>query len=176
MLPEIACGSTPGQLKIHSPSEDSLAAFFDKHRPIFISSVIDTIGIPKRIVYQKESGVFLNEFQEQITLEKLLWKEQYRQDAVSMYWVNQALEERVNDVIAKNIKLERDLKAAETQAIYATTNMEHYRKLFTESEASNKTLRDNNQSLKFKVVVFKTTTIVIGTAALYQAYLLFFKI
>ncbi len=173
MLPEIVYGSMPGQLRIHSPSEDSLVAYFNAKRPTFLQ--FDTIGIPKRITYLKEDGIFLNEFQEQITLEKLLWKEQYRQDAVSMYWVNQALEERINDIIAQNSRLKKDLSLAETQAIYATTNMEHYRKLYTENEATNKALRDTNSALKFKVGVFKTTTFVIGALAGYQAYLLFFK-
>lgn len=136
---------------------------------------LDTIGIPKRITYMKEDGVFLNELQEQITLEKFLWKEQYRQDAVSMYYVNVALEERVDDLVRKNSKLREDLSAAETQAVYATSNMEHYKKLYNDSDLANATLRDKNNVLKFKLIVFKTTTVTVSAIALYQGYLLFFK-
>jgi predicted double-glycine peptidase len=109
----------------------------------------------------------LNELQEQITLEKLLWKEQYRQDAVSMYWVNKALEERINEVIARNIKLEQDLQKAETQAVYATANMEHYRTLFKDMEATNVKLTKENSQLELGNFIWKTGTITLGVTTLY---------
>lgn len=122
---------------------------------------------PKRITYQQEKGVFLNELQEQITLEKLLWKEQYRQDAVSMYWVNKALEERINDVIRQNTQIRDDLQKAETQAVYATANMEHYRTLFKDVETANVKLTKENSQLKLGNFVWKTGTITFGITTLY---------
>jgi hypothetical protein len=119
----------------------------------------DTLDIlrrpPKRLIYQKEKGVFLNELQEQITLEKLLWKEVYRQDAVAMYWINVALEERINEVIARNIKLEEDLNKAETEALRASANMEHYRDLYKSYESQNNSLRDANSHLKLNLWVWR---------------------
>jgi hypothetical protein len=122
---------------------------------------------PKRIVYHQEKGVFLNELQEQVTLEKLLWKEQYRQDAVAMYWVNKALEERINDVIKQNIQMRDDLQKAETQAVYATANMEHYRTLFKDVETANVKLTKENSQLKLGNFVWKTGTITLGVTTLY---------
>jgi hypothetical protein len=132
-----------------------------------IDSLPKPIQPPKRITYQQEKGVFLNELQEQITLEKLLWKEQYRQDAVSMYWVNKALEERINDVIHQNNKLRNDLQKAETQAVYATANMEHYRTLFKDIETANVKLTKENSQLKLGNFVWKTGTITLGITTLY---------
>lgn len=122
---------------------------------------------PKRIVYQQERGVFLNELQEQVTLEKLLWKEQYRQDAVSMYWVNKALEERINEVISANQRLRSDLSLAETNAIQATAGMEHYRKLFKEMEAENIKLRNSNRNLNAANFGLKIGTVTLGLSTLY---------
>lgn len=111
--------------------------------------------------------MFLNELQEQVTLEKLLWKEQYRQDAVAMYWVNKALEERINDVIKQNIQMRDDLQKAETQAVYATANMEHYRTLFKDVETANVKLTKENSQLKLGNFVWKTGTITLGVTTLY---------
>jgi len=132
-----------------------------------IDSLPKPIQPPKRITYQQEKGVFLNELQEQITLEKLLWKEQYRQDAVSMYWVNKALEERINDVIRQNTQIRDDLQKAETQAVYATANMEHYRTLFKDVETANVKLTKENSQLKLGNFVWKTGTITFGITTLY---------
>lgn len=174
MLPKTVCGSTPGQFKIHSPSEDSSAAFFEKNRPDFLA--LDTIGIPKRITYLKEDGLFLNERQEQVTLEKLLWKEQYRQDAVSMYWVNQALEERIDEVLAKNQRLERDLRKAEVDAATAVSNMEHYKGLYEVHTAENTKLTKENSNLKIGNFIWKTTTITFAATSIYLGTkLLFFR-
>lgn len=118
-------------------------------------------------MYQQERGVFLNELQEQVTLEKLLWKEQYRQDAVSMYWVNKALEERINEVIATNQKLRSDLTLAETSSIRATANMEHYRSLFKEMEAENVKLRNDNRNLKAGNFVLKLGVVGLGASTVY---------
>lgn len=119
----------------------------------------DTLDIlrrpPKRLIYQKEKGVFLNEVQEQITLEKLLWKEVYRQDAVSMYWVNVALEERINDLYKQNEKQKEDLDKCEIEAVRAVGNMEHYRDLYKSYESQNITLRQDNSKLKIKLWVWK---------------------
>ena len=122
---------------------------------------------PKRIVYHQEKGVFLNELQEQVTLEKLLWKEQYRQDAVAMYWVNKALEERINDVIRQNTQMRDDLQKAETQAVYATANMEHYRTLFKDIEAANITLTKENNKLRVGNLGLKISTVTLGLSTLY---------
>ena len=146
-----ACGQTSGLGKTLSLTD----------------SLPKPIQPPKRIVYHQEKGVFLNELQEQVTLEKLLWKEQYRQDAVAMYWVNKALEERINDVIKQNIQMRDDLQKAETQAVYATANMEHYRTLFKDVETANVKLTKENSQLKLGNFVWKTGTITFGITTLY---------
>jgi len=84
-----------------------------------------------------------------------------------MYWVNKALEERINDVIRQNTKLRDDLQKAETQAVYATGNMEHYRSLFKETEATNVKLRKENAQLKIGNFAWKTGTITLGITTLY---------
>lgn len=137
--------------------------------PSLIDSLPKPVQPPKRITYQQESGVFLNELQEKITLEKLLWKEQYRQDAVSMYWVNKALEERINEVIAKNERCEKERQEAEAVSIHAVANMEHYRELFRDSEASNLTLRKENSKLKTGNIVYKGLTITFALTTTYFA-------
>lgn len=153
MLLLIACGQIHGQSKI--PSLTDTTAILK--RP------------PKRLIYEQEKGVFLNELQEQVTLEKLIWKEVYKQDAVSMYWVNVALEERIVEVLDQNKKLKQDLMLAETAAVKATGGMEHYKTLYKEQETANKTLRlDNsrlkvaNFSLKLGIVGLAGTTIYLG--------------
>jgi hypothetical protein len=136
-----------------------------------IPSLTDTTLIlkrpPKRLVYQQEKGVFLNELQEQITLEKLLWKEVYRQDAVSMYWINVALEERIVEVMAINERLRQDLSLAETSSIRATAGMEHYRGLFKDMEAENIKLRNSNRNLKASNLGFKIGTVTFGLTTVY---------
>jgi len=141
------------------------------HGQSTIPSLTDTTLIlkrpPKRLVYQQEKGVFLNELQEQITLEKLLWKEVYRQDAVSMYWVNIALEERLVEVMAVNQKLRQDLSLAETSSIRATAGMEHYRGLFKEMEVENIKLRNSNRNLKASNLGLKIGTVTFGLTTIY---------
>ncbi|NDC94537.1 hypothetical protein EB077_04445, partial [bacterium] len=138
---------------IHGPQK---TVFFTDTTSLGFRDTLDILRRPpKRLVYQKEKGIFLNELQEQITLEKLLWKEVYRQDAVAMYWVNIALEERVNEVIARNTKLEQDLNKAETEVLRSTANMEHYRDLYKSSEAQNVVLREDNSKLKVKLWVWR---------------------
>jgi len=150
----IVCGQVSGQSKTPSLTDTTLIL----NRP------------PKRLIYEQEKGVFLNELQEQVTLEKLLWKEVYRQDAVAMYWVNIALEERVADVIAKNKRLDHDLALAETKAIQATAGMEHYRTLFKEAESTNKTLRDSNSDLRVSKKFYQGTTILLGISTFYFGF------
>jgi len=133
-------------------------------------SRIDSIVPPKRITYLQENGVFLNEQQERITLEKLLWKEQYRQDAVSMYWVNKALEERLFQVIDFNKTLKDDLQKAEVSVISATSNMEHYRKLYKDTESQNTKLKSDNQRLKTNNRIFKFTTVSLSIFILVYSY------
>jgi hypothetical protein len=119
----------------------------------------DTLDIlrrpPKRLIYQKEKGVFLNELQEQVTLEKLLWKEVYRQDAVAMYWINIALEERNNELIERNQKLQEDLDKTEVEALKSVANMEHYRGLYKSYESQNISLREENGKIKLKLWVWR---------------------
>jgi len=132
------------------------------------ASRIDTIGLPKRITYLQENGVFLNENQEKITLEKLLWKEQYRQDAVSMYWVNKALEERINQLLAVNKEYKADLQLCETSSITAVSNMEHYKNLYKDIQLQNDKLRKDNGNLKTSIKVYKITAI--SLTGLFVAY------
>ena len=124
-------------------------------------------GPPKRITYIKEKGIFLTENQEILTLEKLQWKELYRQDAVTMYWVNEAVQERVEDQASKIHRLEKDLSTCESESIQAVGNMEHYRNLYKEIDTANTKLRYDNSKLKVKLFVFKGTTVVLGAAAVY---------
>jgi len=119
--------------------------------------------------------VFLNEIQEQVTLEKLLWKEVYRQDAVSMYWVNVALEERIIEVININKKLQYDLSLAETNAIRATATMEHYRGLFKEAETTTNNLRSDNRKLRVTNTTLKIGVIGLGISTLYFGAITFIK-
>lgn len=123
----------------------------------------DSISVPKRITYLQENGVFLNERQERVTLEKLLWKEQYRQDAVSMYWVNKALEERIEQVVQSRNDLKKELVDCETQSVSAIGNMEHYRKLFKDSDAEMQRLRKENRKLLFNVRLLQVGTVGFGT-------------
>lgn len=107
--------------------------------------------------------MFLNERQERVTLEKLLWKEQYRQDAVSMYWVNKALEERIEQVVQSRNDLKKELVDCETQSVSAIGNMEHYRKLFKDSDAEMQRLRKENRKLLFNVRLLQVGTVGFGT-------------
>lgn len=138
-----ACGQLNGAKKTPSPT--------------------DSIRPPKRIIYEQEKGIFLNEKQELITLEKLLWKEQYRQDAVSMYYVNVALEERVKDLVEKNKAQEADLTKAEGEVMRAASNMQHYKTLYEQATEKNKELAEKNKkltglSIKMGVLTISATT------------------
>jgi hypothetical protein len=113
--------------------------------------------------------VFLTENQEILTLEKLQWKELYRQDAVTMYWVNEALQERVDDQANKIVRLEDDLRKAESESVNAIGGMEHYRALYKETDAQNTTLRDNNARLKVNLVIYKGVSVVLGAGLIYLA-------
>jgi hypothetical protein len=126
-------------------------------------------GPPKRITYLKEKGVFLTENQEILTLEKLQWKELYRQDAVTMYWVNEALQERVDDQANRIIRLENDVKKAESESVNAVGNMEHYRTLYKEYEAKNQKLTNDNAKLKANLFVYKGVTVALGAGIIYFA-------
>ena len=126
-------------------------------------------GPPKRITYLKERGIFLTENQEILTLEKLQWKELYRQDAVTMYWVNEALQDRVDDLAIKVLRLEDDIRKAEADAINAVGGMEHYRTLYKEVDAQNTKLRDQNAKLKVNLFIYKGVTVVAATGLVYFA-------
>ena len=84
-----------------------------------------------------------------------------------MYWVNKALEERINEVISANQRLRSDLSLAETNAIQATAGMEHYRKLFKEMEAENIKLRNSNRNLNAANFGLKIGTVTLGLSTLY---------
>lgn len=150
-----ACGQTTGQYKIvYRLNENSRL-------------VADTVRSPQRITWLGEKGVFLNSEQEYLTLEKLEWKELYRQDAVAMYWVNLALEERIRQVQDYNRSLEDRLLESQTTAARAVSNMEHYKTLFAQTEATNTELRDKNANLKTQLIVYKGVTITAGIIVVY---------
>ncbi len=126
----------------------------------------------KRLIYQQEKGLFLNEKQELIVLEKLLWKEQYKSDAVSMYYVNIALEERVQDLINQNKLLKGDLNLCENESLKAVSSAEQYKILYDQSKDETSKLQSKNFSLKTNLVVFKIITVSLGIIVVYEAYLL----
>lgn len=152
----IAYGQTAGQPKI--------VYRLDENNRL----IADTIKAPQRITWLGEKGVFLNAEQEYITLEKLQWKELYRQDAVSMYWVNLALEERIKQVLEYNKYLEDKLTESETLSARATANMKHYQGLYEETKNANIILTEKNTALKTQLIVFKGVAIVGGIVVVYS--------
>jgi protein associated with RNAse G/E len=124
---------------------------------------------PKRVTYLKEKGIFLTDSQEILTLEKLQWKELYRQDAVTMYWVNEALQERVDDQALKIKRLEEDLKRAESEIKHTVDLVEYYRKVYEYSESKNAQLVEDKAKLKKKLFIYRGVSVVLGTGLIYLA-------
>lgn len=120
---------------------------------------------PDRIVYSGDTGIFLTEYQERLVLEKFQWKEIYKSDAVTMYFVNQLLEEKVrNSEAAYDLVLKSYEKCEED-------NLKLIRKN-SDLTNQNNTLTDKNKELKKKNT--KKTLIIIGETAsiLFLSYLL----
>lgn len=93
-----------------------------------------------------------------------------------MYWVNIALEERVNEVIARNQKLEQDLNKCETDVLRAVANMEHYRDLYKSTEVQNIKLSEENSKLKLKLWMWRGIGITATGGVIYLgAKQLFFR-
>ena len=86
-----------------------------------------------------------------------------------MYWVNEALQERVDDQANKIIRLETDVRKAEVEAVNATGGMEHYRALYNENEAKNQKLTSENARLKANLFVYKGVTVALGAGVIYFA-------
>jgi hypothetical protein len=86
-----------------------------------------------------------------------------------MYWVNEALQERVDDQANKIIRLETDLRKAEAESINAVGGMEHYRSLYKEADANNTKLRDDNGKLKVNLFVYKGISVVATGGLIYFA-------
>jgi hypothetical protein len=122
---------------------------------------------PKRIKYLQEEGVFLNEFQERITLEKMLWKEQYREDAVTMYWIARELEDRNKDLLAINTSLKADLRFQEDENLKIISQTEFIRKENETLKKDNRAYKLDNYKLGVQVKVFKFTTIIVSATLVY---------
>lgn len=118
---------------------------------------IDTITpqAPIRIVYDKEKGIFLTERQEEIILEKLQWKEIYRTDAVTMYWVNLALQDRINDLELQKKNYRSELLTCESQIANAAGVAEHYKLLYTQEKQITTALNTEVKGLKIENTLLK---------------------
>jgi hypothetical protein len=114
-------------------------------------------------VWQGEKGVFLTDTQEKLTLEKLQWKEQYRNDAVTMYFVALALQDRVKDLEAQQTECRAALRKTEDEALAKNTKVAELAIQVKDEQNANAILRDEKKVLEVKL--FKTRAISIGLGA-----------
>lgn len=109
-------------------------------------------SLPERIVYSGDTGVFLSEYQERLVLEKFQWKEIYKNDAVTLYFVNRLLEERIkNSEEAYNIIMhDRDrLENENIKLINKNSQLSHDNNMLDEK---NKKLKKKNNN-KTKIII-----------------------
>jgi hypothetical protein len=126
----------------------------------------DSIKPPVRVIWNNEKGVFLDEKLEEYTLEKLVKGDQFKNDAVTMWFVNQELQKTIERRDAQIEKYSRDLFTCEDKIVNSVDNMILYKKKFEDTEAENKVLTKKVKSLplfKLGTVTFGITTLTIGT-------------
>lgn len=130
---------------------------------------LDTLKAPKRIIYNQDKGIFLTKEQEELTLDKLQWKEIYKSDALTLYYINLALEDRIKDLTYQRDKANDELFKCETNTLNTINTMTYYKDKYNEIDAVNKELvKKNKQIVPLKIGAF---TLGVGTATFGILYL-----
>lgn len=133
------------------------------YKPVAVQQMPDSLKPPTRLVWQGEKGVFLTDKQEKLTLEKLQWKEQYKNDAVTMYFVALALQDRVKDLEDQNKECRAELRRTEDEALANNTKLAESNLRLKDEQAANAMLRDEKRLLEVKL--FKSRVLTIGLGA-----------
>jgi HJR/Mrr/RecB family endonuclease len=122
----------------------------------------DSLRPPTRLVWQGEKGVFLTDRQEKVTLEKLQWKEQYKNDAVTMYFVALALQDRVKDLETQNTECRAALRKTEDESLANNTKLAESNLRLKDEQAANAILRDEKKALEVKLFKTRVVTVSLG--------------
>ena len=121
---------------------------------------------PARVIWNSQKGVFLTEEQEELTLDQLLAKEEYKNNYIAQYWINKALEEQLAERDKMISKYESDLFKCETTSINAVDNMVLYKNHYETAKSENEKLKSELKGYKWKYPLFKVGTVTFGITTL----------
>jgi hypothetical protein len=134
-------------------------------------SLPDSIRPPQRLIWNGEKGVFLNQKQEELTLEKLQWKEVYKNDATTFFMVSLQLNDQVKDLKQEKIVLQRDLRLCEEEALSFNRQQQELILKWKDEREANDILRDEKKLLKTKLFKSRMISVSLGLALLTTTYI-----
>lgn len=123
----------------------------------------DSLRPPQRLVWNGEKGVFLTQKQEELTLEKLQWRDVYKNDAITFYMVSLQLNNRIVDLEDQLKEYKIDLTKCEAEALDKNQKMLDYQKAWQNEKDVNAALRDDKMILKRKLT--KSIVLNVGLGA-----------
>ena len=134
----------------------------------------DTVFVkpPTRLVWQGEKGVFLNNAQETLTLEKLQWKEVYKNDAVTFYLVSLQLNDKVRDLEAQNVNLRNGIRQSEGEALAKNSQVMALSSALKDERDANLLLRDEKMLLRRRLTRSIVLNVGLSTALVGTAWIL----
>lgn len=128
------------------------------------TEIADSLRPPQRLTWNGERGVFLNTKQEELTLEKLQWKDVYKNDAITFYMVSLQLNNRVHDLETLVEAQKADLNKCEAEAVDRTEKMLDYQKRWDDEKSANAVLKDEKFVLKKKLTKSIALNVGLGAA------------
>lgn len=133
----------------------------------------DSLRPPQRLIWNGEKGVFLNQKQEELTLEKLQWKDVYKNDATTFYLVSLQLNNRIVDLETRLKEYKIDLDKCEVEALDKNQKMLDYQKAWQNEKAANAALRDDKMLLKRKLTKSIVLNVGLGLGLVGAGYYIF---
>lgn len=112
----------------------------------------DSLLPPKRIVWEGEKVVVLDRRQEEKVHEKMQWKEQYKNDAVTAYLVSLKLQGTIADLEDQNRTCKASLVKAENNALSKNESWAKSQEDLRKEQASTKLLKEEKSDLEKKLM------------------------
>lgn len=119
-------------------------------------------------MWNEQKGVFLNEKQEELTLDVVLAAEEYKGSYVAQYWINKELERRLADSYIMLNKYSNDLDNCEGKITNVVEGMNLYKKKYEDEQPELIKLRKEVKSIPLlKIGNFTLGAVVIGLGTVY---------
>ena len=119
--------------------------------------------LPQRIVYQGDTGIFLNQKQESDILQSLKYKEVYKQNLDSMFKFTVNCTIALQSTYSLYDKLQVEYDSLETTALEFKAKAETEEK--AKNEALNKAAREENRKKNWRTVALSEGSIILTAIA-----------